>query len=161
MGGCNVISLTSALLVLSVASGFAVGQKKPKGELVVPAWKIQVVDEAGKPLRNVLVRQVWKHYDIRDSDHEADDRTDENGFVSFPERREAHVSKLTRTKNRLKNMREFGVHASYGVHADIIAWGAIIGCRRLEGTADYTPGRPLPTKLQTRVATLPGFKCTP
>src|SRR5437588_6235689 len=156
-----LIVLTDALLVIIAVSGVAVAQKKPKGTLVVPAWRIQVVDEAGKPLRNVFVREVWQDYDVEDSDHEADGRTDQNGFVSFPERREPRVSKLIRTKNRLKNLRELGVHASYGVYAYIIAWGDILGCKRLEGDADYAPGKPLPTKLQTRIAILPGFKCDP
>jgi hypothetical protein len=153
--------LISALLIVVAVSVLADAQKKTKGTLIVPAWKIQIVDQAGKPVRNVLVRQACQDYDIEDNGHEADARSDENGYVTFPERREPHVSKLVRTKNRLKNMRELGVHASYGVYAYVMAWGQIVGCKMLEGNVDYERGKPLPTKLQMHVSTLPGLKCNP
>src|SRR5438309_1612065 len=106
--------LIGTLLIVVAVSDLADAQTKTKGTLIIPAWRIQIVDEARKPVRNVLVRQAWQDYDIEDTGHEADARSDENGYVSFPERREPHVSKLARTTNKLKNMRELGVHASYG-----------------------------------------------
>jgi hypothetical protein len=127
--------------------------------VVVSAWKIQVVDPSGKPLRKVFVRQVWRDYDMEDADHESDSYTDRNGFVSFPERRGPKVSDALRRENQLKHVQETGVHTSFGVHAYVLAWGKIVGCKRLEGNADYMPGKPLPTKLHTSIAILPGFKC--
>jgi len=127
--------------------------------IIVPAWKIQVVDPSGKPLRNVLVRQVWQDYDIEDERHEADAYTDRNGFVSFPERKAPKVSDAVRRENQVEHFRRTGVHTSFGVQASVLAWEKIVGCKRLEGAANYTPGILLPMKLHTSIAILPGFKC--
>jgi hypothetical protein len=136
-------------------------QKRSKKTIIVPAWKIQIVDDAGNPMKDVFVRQVWQDYDIENTSHEEDTRSDANGYVIFPERNEKTVSNLTRTKKKLKNLRELGVHASFGVDAYVLAWGKIIGCQRLEGDAHYVDGKPLPARLQMRVVKLPGFKCDP
>ena len=157
-----VLLLFAALFTIVSVLDFADAQRKPKKKvIIVPAWRIQLVDEAGNPVKNVFVRQVWKDYDLEDRGHEEDSQSDQNGYVSFPARSEKSVSQLARAEKRLKNMRELGVHASFGVHAYILAWGEITGCKRLEGGADYEAGKPLPTKLQMRVMTLPGFKCEP
>ena len=153
-------SILLSFLVTGVALFSTAAQTKlDETVVIVPAWKIQVVDPSGKPMRNVFVRQVWRDYDVEDTDHESDAYTDRNGFVSFPQRRGPKVSEDARKNNRLKNVQELGVHASFGVHAYILAWGKIVGCKRLEGDADYTPGKPLPTKLRTSTSILPGFKC--
>lgn len=157
----ELLCFVGAALILSTASALADAQKKDKGSLIVPAWRIQIVDETGKPVTNVLVREAWQDYDIEDTGHEADARSDENGYVSFPERREPQVSKLARTKNKLKHIRELGVHASHGVDAYVMAWGEMVGCKMRDGNVNYESGKPLPTKLQLHVSTLPGLNCKP
>lgn len=153
----NLLSVTLLIAASIVLTTKA--QNKADETVVVPAWTIQVVDPSGKPMKHVFVRQVWRDYDMEESDHESDAYTDRNGFVSFPERTEPKVSEDVRKNARLKQVQELGVHASFGFHSYIIAWGKLVGCKRPEGDADYTPGKPLPTKLRTSIATLPGFKC--
>ena len=47
-----------------------------------------------------------------------------------------------------------GVHASYGPSAHVLAYGHTVGGKRLEGSAYYHAGEPLPEKLVTRVTAL-------
>jgi hypothetical protein len=155
----TILILLLSFGIIGVVIFSSAGQTRPDERVLVPAWKIQVVDPSGKPLRNVFVRQVWRDYDMEDADHETDAYTDRNGFVSFPERKGPKVSDALRRENQLKHVQETGVHTSFGVHAYVLAWGKIVGCKRLEGNADYMPGKPLPKKLHTSIAILPGFKC--
>ena len=74
----------STLLVALIGAGAA--SLYPARSTVCPAWTIRIVDTAGNPLRGAFVRQVWKDYSVESASHEQDARTDENGYVSFPER---------------------------------------------------------------------------
>src|SRR2546422_9370627 len=58
----------------------------PSRSIVCPARTIRIVDTAGNPLSGAFVRQVWKDYSVESASHEQDAYSDENGFVSFPER---------------------------------------------------------------------------
>ena len=78
---------------------------------------------------------------------------DENGFVSFPERT-VRSSRLARTFGVISNTVSLGVHASYGPSAYVLAYGHTVGGKRLEGSAYYHAGEPLPEKLVTRVTAL-------
>ena len=98
----NLMLLIVVLCIVGAVPHFANAQKKPKGKVIVPAWKIQLVDEAGNPVKDVFVRQVWLDYDIEDDGHEEDARSDEHGFVSFPERREKRVSSVTQSQEKIK-----------------------------------------------------------
>lgn len=53
---------------------------------IVPAWKLRVVDESGTPISHLAVSQNWIDPDFEDLWLEQDYKTDENGFVTFPER---------------------------------------------------------------------------
>ena len=98
---------------------------------------------------NEIVRQVWQDYDVEEESHEENARSNENGFVSFPERT-LRTSPEERAKGRAKNIRELGVHASFGVHAYILCW-----TNDLEGDVNYEVGKPLPTQLVMRRRALP------
>ncbi|HEY7546512.1 MAG TPA: hypothetical protein VID27_16600 [Blastocatellia bacterium] len=157
----KLFSLTAIITLIGILPIISNAQKRSRNKVIVPAWRIQVIDEAGNPVKGAFVRQVWQDYDIEDEGHEEDASSDENGYVSFPGRRGKVVSESVRARKRLKNICELGVHASFGVHAYILAYGKIVGCKRLEGSADYEEGKPLPKQLQMRMVTLPGFKCEP
>jgi len=122
----------------------------PATSTVCPAWTIQVVDTAGNPLRGAFVRQVWKDYSVESASHEQDAHTDENGYVSFPERT-VRSSWLARTFGVISNTVSLGVHASYGPSAYVLAYGHTVGGKRLEGSAIYHAREPLPEKLVTRL----------
>jgi len=125
----------------------------PSRSTVCPAWTIRIVDTAGNPLRGAFVRQVWKDYSVESTSHEQDAYTDEDGFVSFPERT-VTSSWLARTFGVITNTVSLGVHASYGPSAHVRAYGQTVGGKRLEGSAYYHAGEPLPEKLVTRVTAL-------
>ena len=93
-----------------------------------------------------------RHSDVSAS-HEQDAYTDENGFVSFPERT-VTSSWLARTVGVISNTVSLGVHASYGPSAYVLAYGHTVGGKRLEGSANYQAGEPLGAKLVTRVSDL-------
>jgi len=53
---------------------------------IVPAWKVRVVDQDGNPIAHLAVSQNWVDPNFQVLWLEEDLRTDENGFVGFPER---------------------------------------------------------------------------
>ena len=134
-----------AVILFISASGHSYGQsKRLRKYVIVPAWKIQLVDEAGNPLKTAVARQIWQDYDVEDHSHEQDLRPDKNGYVNFPER-SIRTSPKTKAIGRAKNLKRLGVHASIGPHAYILAWSD-----KLEGDITYAEGEPLPTKLVMR-----------
>jgi hypothetical protein len=129
----------------------AVALLYPVKSTVCPAWTIQVVDEAGNPLKGVFVRQHWQDYTVESSGHRQDTETDENGYVSFPERT-IRAPLLFRALGVVLNTVSGGfIHSSYGPHAFIAAYGDIVDGKRIEGSANYEEGKPLPKQLNTRI----------
>lgn len=53
---------------------------------VVPEWKVRVVDELGKPMIGMAVREGWEHSSIESHRHEQDLTTDTEGSVTLPRR---------------------------------------------------------------------------
>ena len=101
-------------------------------------------------MEGVFVRQVWQDYSVESSSHEQDTYTDENGYVSFPERT-VRAPLLFRVLGVILNTASLGVHASYGPSAYVLAYGEIVNGKRLEGSAHYEEGEPLPKQIKTRV----------
>ena len=61
----------------------------PYESVVVPEWRLQVVDVEGTVCKDMPVNQSWGHYSLfltgwLDQDERL---SDQNGFVEFPERR--------------------------------------------------------------------------
>src|SRR5256885_5734930 len=118
----------------------------PATSIVCPAWTIQIVDTAGNPLRGAFVRQVWKDYSVESASHEQDAHTDENGYVSFPERT-VRSSWLARTFGVISQTVWLGVHASHGPPPHVLPFGGILGGKPVEGNAQYPACEPPPPKL--------------
>ncbi|MCB1026088.1 MAG: hypothetical protein KDB79_16950 [Acidobacteria bacterium] len=61
----------------------------PFESMVVPRWKVKVVDVNGKVCDNMPVTEMWGHYSLfLDGRHQsADLNSNRDGFVEFPERR--------------------------------------------------------------------------
>ena len=89
---------------------------------VVPARRILVVNEESKPIRGVIVRQIWQNYSIEFNSHEQDLVTNEQGRVLCPTRR-VWTGLLPRVILPLLNLIGQGVHASFGVREDILILG--------------------------------------
>ena len=143
------------LILIGLACA-AVVSLYPSESVVCPTWTIQVVDEAGNPLRGAFVRQVWQDYSIEPQSHEQDTYTDDSGHVSFPERT-VRTPLLFWALGVTSNTVSQGVHTSYGPSAYILAYGDIVDGKRFEGSAHYEDGKPLPKQLKTRVNDL-GFR---
>ncbi len=56
----------------------------PSSSLAAPYWEVVVVDEHGKPVEGMTVRETWQNYSVETEGHEADRQTDANGHATFP-----------------------------------------------------------------------------
>ncbi len=74
------------LLLILLFTAVGVIALYPWKTTVVPQWKVRIVDQSGVPLANTGVREIWQHYSIESRGHEQDLMTDNEGYVTFPER---------------------------------------------------------------------------
>lgn len=115
----------------------------PYETTVVPAWTLRVIDENGRPYAHKEVRETWKHYTLEASaaDNMDDKYTDEQGYVSFPERR-IRSSLIKRAVMTVFNTIMTVAHGSIGISASVAATGPQ-GYKRIE----YDRKLPLPKEL--------------
>jgi hypothetical protein len=137
-------TMTTVVLLLSVSGYSSAQSKRIRKYVIVPVWRIQLLDSAGNPVKKAVVRQIWQDYDVEDQSHEEDLETDDHGYVRFPERF-LKTSPKAKALGRARHRRELGVHASFGPDAYILAWAD-----ELEGFINYKVGEPLPTQLIMR-----------
>jgi len=88
---------------------------------VAPEWTVEVKDAEGRPMPGACVVQWWQHYSVEDDNHEESILTDESGLVSFP-RRTLRASGWSRIIGAANNLRESGVHASFGPYSHVAAY---------------------------------------
>lgn len=113
-----------------VAFCFVVGTLLfPEAELVCPGWSVSVVDGTQAPVGGITVRRLCQDYSVESVGHEDDAITDKRGGVVFHEIRN-RVPRLQRWAGNLLNASREGVHASFGIHAHVFAFG-----NGLEGSA--------------------------
>ena len=93
----------------------------PTEYLASPRWDVQVLNQLGKPLNGASVRLVYVDYSVESKSHEVTLQADENGCVAFPSvhRRANLLQRGIHTA--LAAMA--GVHASFGRHAYVFAFG--------------------------------------
>src|SRR5258705_2350714 len=94
----------------------------PLPHLVAPRWSVTVVDESNRPLSGITVRESSQDYSLESTSHEVDLVSDVEGRVVFPARF------LFASIASVANVLETGVHASFGTHTWVLAFG-----RGLEG----------------------------
>lgn len=116
-GGLIAICLVGAYLLF------------PQKELVCPAWTVSVVDTTQTPVDGMTVRRTCQDYSVELVEHEDDAITDAQGRVVFREIR-IQTTRLRRWTGNLLNVVSQGVHASFGLHAAVFAFG-----RGIEGSA--------------------------
>ena len=112
---------------------------------VVPAWKIQVVDEAGHPIGGIGVRQSWNNYSVGHIGQSEDSVTDDNGYVTFPART-IRASLLRGLTYPIFNLL-CGPHASWGPSSDVLV---LVHDENKLGDAEWSPGKPLPEQAVVR-----------
>jgi hypothetical protein len=139
-----LLTRRSLLILLTLLACVAAILLYPTKTVIVPAWRIRVVDEVGKPVSNEFVRQSWKHYSLEldAAEHLGDGWTDADGYVAFPER-SIRANLLQRILVPLVNTVSLYEHASYGVSAEITVWGG----HTVPTSVKYTPDRPLPAEV--------------
>ncbi|HEV2826445.1 MAG TPA: hypothetical protein VGW76_02495 [Pyrinomonadaceae bacterium] len=86
----------------------------PFDTTVVPEWKLRVVDETGKPIPNVVVREQWRNHAVEFHGHNEDRTTNNEGYISFP-RRTVRAPILFRVLGRA--VVAFNVHGESGSRA--------------------------------------------
>ena len=101
----------------------------PVSSLAAPEWDVTVVDENGKPVEGLTVRETWQNYSVEATGHETDRQTDAQGRATFPAHK-TECSLLSQVAGTLSALMHFNVHASYGPHASVFAFG-----KHSEGTA--------------------------
>lgn len=104
-----------------IAAALAAMTFIPLPYLAAPQWDVVVLDDSGSPIEGITVRLVYQNYSAEDKGHEEDRTTNKQGFVSFPARW-VSASIVRRCVFTILSARG-GVHASFGRHAHVIAFG--------------------------------------
>lgn len=131
------------VVVLIIAALVVLGLVYPFKSTVVPAWRIRVVDEAGRPYAGMEVSQAWKHYslELEGGENMETRSTDASGYVEFPERT-LRLSLLSRTLRTTFTRAAKLLHGSTGIHARVVATGP-----QDIKSVEYVPGKPPPEQL--------------
>ncbi len=108
----------------------------------VPSWRIQVVDQHGKPISGIGVREYWGNDSVDYRDSVQDSMTDDKGFVTFPART-VTATLLRRVLYPLQNL-SGGTHSSWGPHATVIV--LVNDASQEIGSVDWSAG-PLPERV--------------
>jgi hypothetical protein len=112
----------------------------PLKRVVAPTWEVSVVDSLGKPISGVTVRESYKDYSTLQNGGEQDLITNESGRVVFPEMSES-ISGFGRLGGVASSLSE-GVHASFGRHAHVFAFGKCEGDSVKNGYIEDWTGYP-------------------
>ena len=115
----------------------------PFSTVVVPRWRLEVVDINDTPCVKQTVDQSWAHYSLSNDSNTDYQKSDLNGYVEFPER--------TISKNLIQRIvypviayALIIAHGSTGIHAYVGASEPVnAGVFGLK----YDSMRPLPHKL--------------
>lgn len=130
-------------IIVVVMTLSAIGSIIPFQSTVVPAWKIRVIDETGRPYAGMSVSQAWKHYslELEGGENMETRQTDEAGYVEFPQR----TLKLSLLSRALRSVYTHVLtlsHGSAGISADVAATGPQ-GYKSIK----YVAGKPPPDQL--------------
>jgi len=93
----------------------------PMSYLASPRWEIWVLNDVGQPVSQISLRLVYQNYSAEGKSHEVTLGADENGHVLFS----PHYEKASIFQHVLYTMSSAmaGVHASFGRHAYVFAFG--------------------------------------
>lgn len=94
----------------------------PWAEAVAPALRLRVFDEAGNPAVGIVVKQEWVYLAVGSELHSEHSRTDENGYVEFPQRIE-RISMLQKGLSHLRELTNIMHGYGMGPNAEVWAYG--------------------------------------
>jgi hypothetical protein len=117
-----MLSMASRRLVVTLmVSAFLIVGFLPMRYLASPRWDVWVVTRDGHPVSGAQVRLVYQNFSAEGRSHELTITTDGRGHVLFEERYE-RASLLQRAYYTIASATG-GVHASFGRHAYVLAFG--------------------------------------
>jgi hypothetical protein len=90
---------------------------------IVPQWRIHVLDETGAPVRAISVTEHWQHYTLEAQGREEILKTDETGWVDFPERT-VRGNVISRLAGTIQSFVRRGANGRLGPYASIVVWGS-------------------------------------
>jgi hypothetical protein len=124
----------------------------PVSYSVCPKWDVTVVDGSGKPLAGMTVRRSCNDYSAGIHSEE-DRRTDERGKASF-DAQQVRSPILIRWLGNAINVVTQGVHASFGRHSYVFAFGGgMEGSPVREGYVEDWRG--WPEHMESRIVAAP------
>ncbi|PWT93496.1 MAG: hypothetical protein C5B55_04460 [Blastocatellia bacterium] len=128
------------LILVALLVGLAV---YPFESIVIPAWKLRVIDTTGEPCPNMRVNEGWGHNSLKlQSAGEGDFMlTNQSGYVQFPART-IRASLIRRTVVPLIAHVMVIAHGSTGIHGYVFATGMRDG-----PLLEYESGRQLPGEI--------------
>ena len=144
MGCSSKGTYEKGCFVLSSLGAIAIVVLYPFETTVVPEWRARIVDEAGAPLRNTGIREVWQHYSIESEDHEQDLLTDNDGYVTFPKRTIRAGLAVRMVKSVINALNP---HGSSGPGAYLIT---LVPGYDIWKDNFYIPGQSLPSEMIVR-----------
>ncbi len=117
----------------------------PFESIVVPEWKIKIVNERGEPIKGKFARESWAHYslELNPSERGADRWSDDKGFVIFP-KGTIRASLVRRAIFPILTSIYSLAHGSTGIRADVTVW---YGTDNMPKSLNYEPGKPLPDQI--------------
>ena len=120
----------------------------PFETMVVPAWRIRVVDMVGAPVGGFPVSQHWQHHSVERRGHQQVLVTDNDGYVNFP-RRTVRGSLMLRVLKPIFNILTQGVHVDLGIYAYIVPH-MTREYQSLSVGFSYSPNEPLSNEILVR-----------
>jgi hypothetical protein len=111
------------IVVIAFLLGLLVTVLYPFETTTVPQWNLRVVDDAGKPVREINVTEHWQNYLLEPDGHEEAQTTKQNGLVSFNARsiRASVARRLLGRIGRFGNYDNRGRPVRYGA---VVVWGS-------------------------------------
>jgi hypothetical protein len=109
----------------------------PWKSTVAPNMSVRVFDVVGKPAGGVVVKQQWEYFSVGSQKYKEYSRTDENGYVAFPER-SVRTNLLSKISSIILEISTAG-HYGMGAHVMIWAYGSD---PHIWGFVHYADGAP-------------------
>ena len=89
---------------------------------ILREWDLQVVDDAGAPVREINVTEHWQHYLLESSGHEEAQRTNQDGRVKFAVRN-IRASVARRLLERISKIGQIGDRGRTDPYGAVVVWG--------------------------------------
>jgi len=137
-----LLDMRKKLVILPIFALVLVGLYPMKTN-VAPEWTIQTVNEKGKPVPNVPLKQTWKDYWVEWEGHDGETATNQDGYATFPPR-SIRVTLLMRLIRTISNL---NLHGNPGTVAIIYV---LEPYKPVTSEPYYSPGRPLVKQIAVR-----------